>query len=62
MELGVAAIMANTAIATASDAALMASAFKLAIESGRMAYLAGLGRVVEHKAVASSPLTGFLED
>lgn len=62
MELGVDAIMANTAIATASDAALMASAFKLAIESGRMAYLAGLGRVVEHKGVASSPLTGFLED
>lgn len=62
MELGVDAIMANTAIATASDAALMASAFKLAIDSGRMAYLAGLGRVVEHKGVASSPLTGFLED
>ena len=61
MELGVAAIMANTAIATANDMAMMASAFKLAIESGRKAYLAGLGRVLEYEAEASSPLTGFLE-
>jgi len=60
MELGVAAIMANTAIATANNMAMMASAFKLAIESGRKAYLAGLGRVLD-KAEASSPLTGFLE-
>ncbi len=61
MELGVEAVMANTAIATARDVPLMAKAFKLAIESGRAAYLAGLGRVLEHKAEASSPLTGFLE-
>ena len=62
MELGVSAVMANTAIATANDAGLMATAFKLAVESGRYAYLAGLGRVLEYKAEASSPLTGFLED
>jgi len=62
MELGVSAVMANTAIATANDAGLMATAFKLAVESGRYAYLAGLGRVLEHTAEASSPLTGFLED
>jgi thiazole synthase len=62
MELGVAAVMANTAIATANDIAMMSSAFKLAIESGRKAYLAGLGRVLEYEAEASSPLTGFLED
>lgn len=62
MELGVSAVMANTAIATAKDVALMASAFKLAIESGRKAYLAGLGRVLEYEAEASSPLTGFLEE
>ena len=60
MEMGAAAIMANTAIATAGDIGLMAKAFKNAIEAGRAAYLAGLGRVVEGKAVASSPLTGFL--
>jgi thiazole synthase len=62
MEIGAAAVMANTAIATAGDVAKMAAAFKLAIEAGRLAYLAGLGRVLEHKAEASSPLTGFLED
>lgn len=62
MEMGVDAVMANTAIATAKDVALMAKAFRLAIESGRAAYLAGLGRVLNHKAEASSPLTGFLRD
>ncbi|MFZ5974230.1 MAG: thiazole synthase [Bacillota bacterium] len=62
MEIGVDAVMANTAIATARDVAMMAKAFKLAIESGRAAYLAGLGRVLDYKAEASSPLTGFLED
>lgn len=62
MELGVAAVMANTAVATAKDVGMMATAFKLAIEAGRMAYIAGLGRVLDYKAEASSPLTGFLED
>lgn len=62
MELGAAAIMANTAIATAGDVRQMAAAFKLAIEAGRKAYLAGTGRVLERQAEASSPLTGFLED
>ena len=62
MELGVAAVMANTAIATANDLGLMAGAFKLAVEAGRKAWLAGLGRVLEYEAEASSPLTGFLED
>ena len=62
MEMGVAAVMANTAVATARDVGLMAAAFKSAIEAGRNAYLAGLGRVLEHEAEASSPLTGFLED
>lgn len=62
MEMGVDAVMANTAIATAGDVALMAKAFKYAIEAGRAAYLSGLGRVLHSKAEASSPLTGFLED
>jgi thiazole synthase len=62
MEMGVAAVMANTAIATAGNVALMAGAFKAAIEAGRMAYLAGPGRRLDGGAEASSPLTGFLAD
>ncbi len=62
MEMGVDAIMANTAIASSNDVAKMARAFKLAVEAGRLAYLAGLGRVLDFEGEASSPLTGFLED
>ena len=62
MEMGACAIMANTALATAGDLPGMAAAFKQAIEAGRNAYLAGLGRVVSRGAVASDPLTGFLRD
>ncbi len=62
MEMGAAAIMANTAIATANNIAEMAGAFRSAIEAGRTAYLAGLGRVLERGASASDPLTGFLRD
>ena len=61
MEMGAAAIMANTGLATAGDLPLMASAFRKAIEAGRQAYLAGMGRVSE-TASASDPLTGFLGD
>ena len=60
MEMGAAAIMANTAIATAGDIPAMARAFRYAIEAGRTAYLSGLGRVLEKGASASDPLTGFL--
>ena len=62
MEMGVTAIMANTAIATASDIPRMSRAFKYAIQAGREAYLAKLGRVLEKGASASSPLTGFLNE
>ena len=62
MEMGAAAIMANTAIATAGDVPAMALAFKKAIEAGRESYLAGFGNVIEKGARASSPLTGFLHD
>lgn len=62
MEMGADAVMCNTAVATANNVALMAKAFKLAIQAGRDAYLAGPGRVLEYRAEASSPLTGFLED
>lgn len=62
MEMGAAAVMANTAIATAGDVPLMAEAFRKAIEAGREAYLSGLGRVMEKGASPSSPLTGYLQD
>ncbi len=62
MEMGAAAIMANTALATAGDIPAMASAFGQAVEAGRKAYLAGLGRVLTRGAAASDPLTGFLRD
>ncbi len=61
MELGCAAVMANTAIATSGDIPAMATAFRLAIEAGRLAYLARPGRVLDGRGEASSPLTGFLE-
>ena len=61
MEMGVDAIMANTAIATAGDIPGMAQAFRQAIEAGRAAYLSGMGRVKDKGADASSPLTGFLD-
>ena len=62
MEMGAAAVMVNTAIATAKNVPQMAAAFKTAIEAGRMAYLAGTGRVLNNGASASSPLTGFLQE
>ncbi|EAJ8393574.1 TPA: thiazole synthase [Campylobacter jejuni] len=60
MQMGVSAVMVNTAIAEAKDIALMAKAFSLAVNAGRAAFLAGLASV--SKAKASSPLTGFLRD
>ena len=60
MEMGAAAIMANTAIATAGNVPEMACAFKNAIEAGRKAYLAGMGRVLQRGASSSDPLNGFL--
>jgi thiazole synthase len=60
MEMGAAAVMINTAVATAGDVPAMAGAFKKAVEAGRAAFLAGPGRVLEDGADASSPLTGFL--
>lgn len=62
MQMGAAAVMANTALATAGDLPLMASAFREAISAGRKAYRAGLGRVLSRGASASDPLTGFLRD
>ncbi|MCI8500901.1 MAG: thiazole synthase [Oscillospiraceae bacterium] len=62
MEMGAAAVMANTALATAGNLPMMAAAFRQAVEAGRKGYLAGLGRVLTRGASASDPLTGFLRD
>jgi thiazole synthase len=59
MELGADAVLMNTAIAEAKDSGKMAQAMKLAIEAGRLAYLAG--RMPKRLyASASSPLTGVV--
>ena len=60
MELGCDAVLMNTAIAGARDPIGMARAMKLAVESGRLAYLAG--RIPRKLyASASSPLEGLIE-
>ena len=59
MELGADAVLVNTAIAVSQNPVEMAKAFKMAVESGRMAYLAKLAPQRKH-AEASSPLTFFL--
>ncbi|MBP5418199.1 MAG: thiazole synthase [Bacteroidales bacterium] len=59
MEMGADAVLVNTAIAVAGNPVEMAVAFKEAVISGRRAYEAGLGAIVD-EAVASSPLTAFL--
>lgn len=61
MEMGAAAVLVNTAIATADNPVLIAEAFALAVEAGRKAYLAGPGATRQF-ASASSPLTGFLRN
>jgi thiazole synthase len=59
MELGADAVLMNTAIAEAQDSEKMATAMRLAIEAGRLAYLAG--RMPKRLyASASSPLTGVV--
>ena len=60
MEMGAAACLVNTGIASATDPVAMARAFGRAVRAGRGAYLAGRGATRE-EAVASSPLTGFME-
>lgn len=60
MELGVDAVLVNTAIATAKNPVAMAAAFASAVETGRNAFEAGLGATSSF-AQASSPLTAFLE-
>jgi thiazole synthase len=61
MEMGAAAVMVNTAIAVAVNPVEMAEAFKLAVQAGRMAYEAKLGKQ-SMGAHATSPLTAFLSE
>ncbi len=61
MEMGVAAVLVNTAIATAADPIAMGRAFAMAVKAGRIAWLSGPGEIRD-MASASSPLTGFLRD
>jgi thiazole synthase len=61
MEIGADAVLVNTAIAVAGDPVKMAIAFKQAVEAGRMAYEARLAKPFQH-ALASSPLTAFLDE
>jgi thiazole synthase len=59
MEFGADGVLMNTAIAAAQDSVLMADAMRLAVESGRKAYLAG--RMEKRLyATASSPLSGVV--
>jgi thiazole synthase len=59
MELGCDGVLMNTAIAEAKDPVMMARAMKLAVESGRLAYLAG--RMAKRRyADPSSPLAGLI--
>ncbi|MDI9868615.1 thiazole synthase [Flectobacillus roseus] len=59
MELGADAVLVNTAIAVSENPVQMGLAFKYAVEAGRMAYEAKLAPM-QQQAVASSPLTTFL--
>ena len=61
MEIGADAVLVNTAIAVSGNPVQMAKAFKMAVEAGRIAYEAKLALPVTH-AIASSPLTSFLDE
>ena len=60
MELGCDGVLTNTAIATAQNAVLMASAMKKAVEAGREAYLAGRMAKKLYNASPSSPVSGII--
>ena len=61
LEMGADAVLVNTAIAVSSDPVAMGMAFKMAVEAGRMAFEAKLGKRLQH-AEASSPFTSFLDE
>ncbi len=59
MEIGADAVLVNTAIAVSQEPVMMANAFRMAVEAGRIAYNAKLAPIKQY-AEASSPLTSFL--
>lgn len=61
MEMGADAVLVNTAIAVAGDPVKMAKAFAGAVAAGREAFLAGAAGKAD-RAIASSPLTSFLDN
>ena len=61
MELGCDGVLMNTAIASAKNPILMASAMKKAIESGREAFLAGRMDKKYYSASPSSPVKGLIK-
>jgi thiazole synthase len=60
MELGCHGVLMNTAIAAAQQPILMASAMKLAVEAGRIAFLAGRMPKKLYSASPSSPTSGLI--
>ena len=60
MEIGASAVLVNTAIAINHNPIQMAIAFKMAVQAGRIAFLAGTNQISEN-AQPSSPLTAFLD-
>ena len=61
MEMGADACLVNTALAVAGDPLVMGKCFKMAVEAGRAAYESGLPAADYQQAIASSPLTSFLD-
>ena len=61
MELGCDGVLMNTAIATAKNPILMASAMKKSVEAGREAFLAGRMEKKLYSASPSSPTTGIIK-
>jgi thiazole synthase len=61
MEMGADACLVNTALAVAGNPAIMGNCFKMAVEAGRAAYESGLPAADYQQAIASSPLTSFLD-
>jgi thiazole synthase len=57
MELGFDAVLVNSAVSQSHDPVKMARAFRLAVESGRLAYEAGI-MARQEMAVPSTPVTG----
>lgn len=60
MEMGADAVLVNTAIAASGNPSAMAKAFQQAVQAGRTAFISGMSPV-RFEAVATTPLTAFLQ-